>query len=136
VKLRYLDANVFVFAALDEGSRGDKARELLRSIATEDDRAATSSLTIDEVVWVLQGEGPREVAVREGQRLLAFPNLEVFDVAATDVFDSLAMMEDHERLDPRDAIHASVALNHGVHTVVSDDPDLEAVPDVERRPLV
>lgn len=133
--MRYLDANVFVFAVLDEGNRGRRAREVLRSIATEDERAATSSLTIDEVVWILQGEGPREVAIREGRRLLAFPNLQVFDVTAGDVFDSLAMMEDHDRLDPRDAIHASVALNHGVHTVVSDDPDLEAVPDVDRESL-
>lgn len=133
--MRYLDANVFVFAVLDEGKRGVRAREIVRATATEDRRAATSSLTIDEVVWILQGQGPRDVAIREGQRLMALPNLEIFDVGAEDVFDALAMMDEHGRLDPRDAIHASVALNHGVHTVISDDPDLDPVPELERRPL-
>lgn len=133
--MRYLDANVFVFAVLDKGERGQRARELLRAVATGEERATTSSLTIDEVVWILQGEGPREVAIQEGKRLMALPNLEVFDVTAEDVFHALSLMEDYGRLDPRDAIHASVAVGHGVHTVVSDDPDLEPVPDVEREAL-
>lgn len=135
MRLRYLDANVFVFAVLDEGVRGERARELLRAVAVEDEPAATSALTIDEVVWILQGQGPREVAVREGQRLMGLPNLRIFDVSAEDTFDALSLMEEHDTLDPRDAIHAAVAIGHGVYTVVSDDPDLGVVPELERRGL-
>lgn len=134
--LRYLDANIFLFAVLDEGPRGEHARSLLRRIVDGEERAATSALTLDEVVWILQGEGPREVAIREGQRLIGLPNLEILDVTAQDVLESLALMEDHQALDPRDAIHAAVALSHGIYTIVSDDPDLEGLPDLERQPLV
>lgn len=134
--MRYLDANVFVFAVLDEGPRGERARALLRKVVGEDGRAATSTLAIDEVVWSLQGEGPRDVAIQEGQRLMDLPNLEVFDVTAEDTFDALSLMEDEDTLDPRDAIHAAVAINHGIFTVVSDDPDLDGLPDVERQGLV
>jgi predicted nucleic acid-binding protein len=133
--VRYLDANVFVFAVLDGGQRGQRARDLLRAVAEKGEAAATSSLAIDEVVHTLMGEGPREVALREGQRLMALPSLEVFDVTAQDVFDALAMTEEDERLAPRDAIHASVALNHGIHTVVSQDPDLDGIANVDRQAL-
>lgn len=105
-------------------------------MTTEDDPAATSALAIDEVVWTLQGEGPRDVAIREGQRLMGLPNLQVFDVTAEDTFDALSLMEDNDTLDPRDAIHAAVAIGHGVYTVVSDDPDLGAVSEIERIALV
>jgi predicted nucleic acid-binding protein len=104
-------------------------------VAEKGEAAATSSLAIDEVVHTLMGEGPREVALREGQRLMALPSLEVFDVTAQDVFDALAMTEEDERLAPRDAIHASVALNHGIHTVVSQDPDLDGIANVDRQAL-
>lgn len=133
--MRYLDANVFIFAVLDEGPRGDRARELLRAVTTEDEPAATSALAIDEVVWTLQGEGPREVAIREGQRLMGLPSLQIFDVTAEDTFSALSLMEDEDKLDPRDAIHAAVAIGHGVYTMVSDDPDLDAVPKIEREEL-
>ncbi len=133
--LRYLDANVFLFAVLDEGPRGERARSLLRCVVDGEERAATSALTLDEVVWILQGEGPREVAIREGQRLIGLPNLEILDVTAQDVLDSLALMEEHQGLDPRDAIHAAVALSRGIYTVVSDDPDLDGMTELERQPL-
>lgn len=133
--MRYLDANVFVFAVLDEGARGDRARGLLRSVTTEDEPAATSALAIDEVVWTLQGEGPREVAIREGQRLMGLPNLQVFDVTAENTFDALSLMEENDTLDPRDAIHAAVAIGHGIYTIVSEDPNLGVVSEIEREGL-
>lgn len=120
---------------LDEGARGDRARQLLRTVTIEDEPAATSALAIDEVVWALQSEGPREVAIREGQRLMGLPNLQVFDVTAEDTFDALSLMQEQDSLDPRDAIHAAVAIDHGIYTVVSEDPDLGAVPEIEREGL-
>lgn len=134
-RLQYLDANVFLFAVLDEGDRGDSARGLLRSVVEGEARAATSALTIDEVVWILQGEGPREVAIQECQRLIGLPNLEMLDVTAEDALDALSRMEEDQGLGPRDAIHAAVAANHGIYTIVSDDPDLDQLPDVDREPL-
>lgn len=134
-RIRYLDANVFLFAVLDEGSRGDHARELLRNVVGGEELAATSSLTIDEVVWILQGEGPRDVAIKEGKRLLGLPNLDVLDVTAEDTLDVLSRMEEGPGLDPRDAIHVAVAANHGIYTIVSEDPALDGFADVERETL-
>lgn len=37
----------------------------------------------------------------------------------------------YESLKPRDAVHLSVALRNGIHTVVSDDDDFEDVDEVE-----
>lgn len=126
---------MFLFAVLDDGVRGDHARSLLRRTVEEGERAATSALTIDEVVWILLKEGPREVAIREGQRLLGLPNLEVLDVTAEAVLDAMSLMEAYRELSPRDAIHGAVAMEAGLYTIVSDDADLDAIPDLTREGL-
>lgn len=126
---------MFLFAVLDEGDRGDHARTILRRTVQEDERAATSALTIDEVVWILLKEGPRDVAIREGQRLIGLPNLEVLDVTAEAVLDATTLMEAHQELSPRDAIHGAVAMGAGIYTIVSDDADLDAIPDLIREGL-
>lgn len=133
--LLYLDANVFIFAILNDGEKGDAARDLVTAVVKGDEGAVTSTLTVDEVVWSVMREEPREVALAEGRRLVTMPNLRHLDVGRGEVAMSLMLMDAHEELDPRDAIHAACAISHGVYTVVSDDPDFDAVPDLERRPL-
>ena len=45
----YLDANVFIFAALSTKDYGDKAESLLDKVQRGEENAKTSALTFDEV---------------------------------------------------------------------------------------
>ncbi|MBS7626586.1 hypothetical protein KEJ51_06075 [Candidatus Bathyarchaeota archaeon] len=50
VETLYLDANIFVYAALNQKEIGDRARLLLREIQEGKPRAFTSAITFDELV--------------------------------------------------------------------------------------
>ena len=122
--MHYLDSNVFVYAALYDGPK-----------AAGREPAATASLTVDEVVWILSQEADRGVALEQGERLLSVPNLSVLDVTAQTMLGVLRHMDAYDHLTPRDATHLAAMIDHGVFTVVSDDADFDRVDEVERQPL-
>ena len=59
----YLDANVFIYAAINTQEIGEKARTLLQKIQQGDQQGATSALTFDEVFWSIKKRKP-ELASR------------------------------------------------------------------------
>ena len=72
----YLDSNVFILAALSDNSKAEKAKEVIKKIIMGQLEAATSSLTFDEVVWVVWKETKdRSLAIEEGLRILQFDNV-------------------------------------------------------------
>lgn len=131
----YLDANVFIYPVLYRGVKAARAKHILESVVRGGESAATASLTIDEVVWAFLNRLGRREAIRQGQRILAFPNLRVLDVRAQDVHGALGLMDRYAQLQPRDAVHAAVAINAGIFTIISDDADFEGVREVNHRGL-
>lgn len=127
----YLDTNIFVEANRRKGPEGNTPRELLERLRDGTLRAATSTLTIDEVVWVLMRLGDRSQAIQQGERILNLPNLHILDVRPLDVSRALRIMQKHG-LDPRDAIHAATALNADIRQIASDDTDFDRVPKLSR----
>lgn len=132
----YLDSNVFIYPALYEGEKADQAAELLKDIVAGEERAATASLTIDEVVWILSKEASREEALKEGERLLMLPNLRILEVSGETIATALGHMQKHRKLSPRDAIHLATATDHGIYTIITDDTDFEDTDVVESRGLL
>ncbi|MEA1925172.1 MAG: PIN domain-containing protein [Candidatus Altiarchaeota archaeon] len=132
--MRYLDANVFIYAALYDGKKAEHAREILREMV-EGDVAITSTLTIDEVVWIVWKESNREKAIKESVRILELPNLKVLSVDAKDAYSALNLMNKYQKLKPRDAIHLAVSLRAGVFRIISDDSDFDDVDEIEREKL-
>ena len=57
----YIDASVFVFAALNTKNAGDEARSLLRDVQTGKLEATSSALTFDELVWAVKRNRTSEV---------------------------------------------------------------------------
>lgn len=114
--MHYVDANVMVYAHLDSGPLGERARsKLTRTLQAG---ACTSALTLDEVLWAvkrLRGKADALAAAR-GVLLL---DLTVFPVDRRDLESALVHVEGG--LDPRDAIHAAVALRRKCKSIVSTD---------------
>lgn len=131
----YLDANAFIYPTLYDGPKAAGAETLLRRIVDGDEAGATSALTLDEVVWILSQRESRRVALEQGRRILQLPRLRILDVTAEHTLTMLRYLERHETLSPRDAVHLSVMDSHGIHGIVTDDRDFEAVPTVERHGL-
>lgn len=131
----YLEANVFCWAILYDGPRGDGARRILQDVVAGRQPGGTASPSIDEITWILQRERNRTLALEEAQRIMRLPNLEVFTVYSDLVTQSVDLMEEWDSLRPRDGLHAATALEHGIDSIASDDSDFEAIPERNRFPL-
>jgi predicted nucleic acid-binding protein len=130
----YLDSNIFIYAALNTGEYGSRARSLLQKIQGGEERAATSVLTFDETYWSVKKQRGTERALEAGEALLNFPNLELIPVNGELLAIALNLIKKY-RLDPRDAIHAATAITKKADAVVSTDAHFDKVKELRRRSL-
>lgn len=84
------------------------------------------------MICIVSQSASRDVALRQGERLLKFPNLRILSVGSRELLRVVKLMDAHEHLTPRDAIHVAAMTEHGIGSIVSDDGDFDAVPDVDR----
>lgn len=129
--MTYLDANVFIYAAMGAESKAVPAQKILQKVAEGDMDACTSTLTWDEIVWAVKKALGYNDAREEGIKFLAFPNLKLISADANIVAEAQRLITE-TKLKPRDAIHAASAIRHGIREFVSDDPDFDAVSEIKR----
>ncbi|MBI1972887.1 type II toxin-antitoxin system VapC family toxin [Candidatus Woesearchaeota archaeon] len=129
--MTYLDANIFLYAVLNEGILGQKSRALLSKIAKKETVGYTSCLTWDEFVYTLKKLFGREAAVDQGDKLLHFLNLHFLPTNELVLSEAQQLIEKYT-LDPRDSIHIASALVHNIPTIVSTDPDFDKVKEITR----
>jgi len=129
--MMYLDSTTFIWANLYNDKKAENARRLLDSIITGEEFSATSTLTFDEVFWIVKKERNFDIAMESGKALLEMKNLTFLEVNDTVLWRAHNLMGEY-RLDPRDAIHVACALVNGIHTIVSEDSDLDKVKEIER----
>lgn len=134
--MRYLDANVFLYAALYEGPKANRAVDILRELHDGAAPAVTSMLTIDEIAWKTQRLATRDAALAEAGSILRLPNLRLLPATAETMREAVLLMEQVPHLKPRDAVHAATAFAAGIFTIISDDKDFDKVPGLRREPLV
>jgi len=131
----YLDANVFLNAALNREKEGEKARDIIRKLQKGEIAAATSALSFDEVFWIVKKHRDFNKALKATKALLEIPNLIFLEVNDETLWSAYNLAEKY-RLDPRDAIHLASALNHGIFTIVSEDEDFDKVKEIKRRSVL
>lgn len=134
--MNYLDANVFIYAAI--GIPVDRkvvsAKELLKKIVRGEMRAVTSFLSWDEFVWIVRKIEGSNVAKEKGREFLLMPNLKFCIVDERVIIKSQEIVERYN-LHPRDAIHAASAIVYDVEGIVSDDPDFDSIRELKRMKL-
>jgi predicted nucleic acid-binding protein len=135
--VQYVDANVFLYPALyptETQLKAREAKEILLKIESGEIRAATSTLTWDEVVWVTTRLLGRNDGVAQGQKLLGFPNLGFISVDEGVIAQAQSLM-DRCKISPRDSIHVASALGRKTKTILSDDEDFDQIKEIKRTPL-
>ena len=136
--MAYLDSNIFIYQVLYSPEAQEKsrnARELLLKVENGELKAYTSTLTWDEVVWVITRTFGREEGTSQGRKLLGFPNLEFIDVDKITISTAQSLLGKYS-LRPRDALHIASALNKNIKTIISDDDDFDKVAEITRSPLL
>ena len=130
----YLDANVFIFAALNTEEYGGKALALLKKIQQGEVQAITSALTFDEIFWEVKKNRGMEKALEAAEAMLNFPNLEIISADREVISTALQIIRKYH-LAPRDAIHAATALMKKAETLVSTDSHFDNIKELKRKPL-
>ncbi len=130
----YLDSNVFLYAILNDGGLGIASKKILTRLAKNEFAGCTSFLTWDEFVYTLKKRFGKDIALREGEKFLYFPNLSFLKVDQAVIFEAQNFMKKYS-LNPRDAIHAASAFLNHAKEIISDDPDFDSIAELKRLPL-
>jgi uncharacterized protein len=134
--LIYLDANVFVYAALNRKTIGDKARSIIREVQRGKFVAVTSALSFDELVWAVKKQRGETEGALAGEVFLGMPRLTILDVKQELLSSALQLVRAYH-LHPRDSIHAASALSTGADYIVSEDRDYDALEaEIRRKPIL
>lgn len=91
----YIDANVFLYPTLYSEEQEPKvkgAKQTLYAIAEGKLQAYTSTLTWDEVVWIVKKTMGKEEAINQGRKLLGFSNLQWINVDENILSQAQALM--------------------------------------------
>jgi predicted nucleic acid-binding protein len=132
--LLYLDSGVFIYAALNRQSLGNRARQLLQKVDDGSEDAASCALTFDELVWVVSKYRSREDALAAGDAFLALRNLAIFRVDQDLLFSASTLMRRYP-LDPRAAIHAASAIIQRCSAMVSPDAHFDTLKEIRRKSI-
>ena len=126
----YLDSNFFLFSLFDQTTKGENARKLAQKVINGE-KAITSALTLDEVMWIVLKNKRKEALRSAVEGIYAMQNLSVKGVSESIPLDALALMEQFD-LKPRDAFHVAVMKSEGITEIASDDPDFDRVRGLKR----
>jgi len=126
----FIDANVFIYANFDNGKKGTWARSVLHSVI-QGKKAITSSLVLDEIMWVLV----RNKLAAEMRDVIAgiyaLPHVDIVPISSHAPLRSLDFMETHN-MKPRDALHVATMEEHNMKEIASDDKDFDRIPSIKR----
>lgn len=129
----YFDANVFILPQIYEESVDEvrKAKEYLIKLANGEIEGYTSTLTWDEIVYIigkLVGKNESQVA---GRKFLSFPNLKIVTIDLEILLKAQELIENFN-VKPRDAIHASCTLKFCNGNIISNDSDFDKIAGIKR----
>ena len=131
----YIDSNVFLYPVLYNGIKeSETAREILSDIEGKNIQAYTSTLTWDEVSYVVERIFGKTDSIEVGKRFLNFPFLRFIPVDDEIIRRSQVIREKYN-LKPRDSIHLSCAIERNISKIITDDADFDGIKEITRIPI-
>ena len=126
----YIDSNIFIFAATDEGELGEYCRKIIELINEQKITCAASYLVVDEVIWVLKKIVGKDDAIKIIKAMLSMP-IKWIEIDRSVIIKMVNIYKD-TTLDPRDTIHVSSMKEAGLSIILSEDRDFDKVEGIER----
>lgn len=124
----YLDANIIIYAAEGPAALPPALRATLLRVDSGELSAATSELTLAEVLVKPLRDRDAALADSYHRRLTSGPALSVVPVSRAVLSAAARIRADHISLKLPDAIHAATALLHGCTTYLTNDAGFTTVP--------
>ena len=131
----YIDSDVFLYPVLYNDIReSENARKILSEIEGKNIQAYTSTLTWDEISYVVERIFGKTDSIEVGKRFLNFPFLRFIPVDDEIIRRSQVIREKYN-LKPRDSIHLSCAIERNLSEIITDDADFDGIKEITRVPI-
>ena len=131
----YIDSNVFLYPVLyNDLKESESARDILTQIEKKNIKAYTSTLTWDEVSYVIERTLGKTDAIVGGKKFINFPFLRFIPVDEEIIRRSQVIREKYN-LKPRDSIHLSCAIERNISEFITDDADFDGIKEITRIPI-
>ena len=131
----YVDSNVFLYPVLYNDIKvSESAREILAEIEGKNIQAYTSTLTWDEVVYVVERTFGKTDSIEVGKKFINFPFLRFIPVD-DEIIRSGQVIREKYNLKPRDSIHLSCAFERNISRIITDDADFDGIKEITRVPI-
>jgi len=128
----FLDINIVMYAAGEAHPHKEPSAHFLRRVAHGELDVLTDSEALQEILyryWRLKRMAQGTVLVAEVVRLVPT----ILPVDKADALLASTLLTQHAQIEPRDAIHAAVMLNHSLTEIYSYDTHFDAIPGLKRR---
>ena len=131
----YIDSNVFLYPVLyNDIKESEAARKILSEIERKNIQAYTSTLTWDEVSYVVERTFGKTDSIEVGKRFLNFPFLRFIPVD-DEIIRRGQVIREKYNLKPRDSIHLSCAIERNISKIITDDADFDGIKEITRIPI-
>ena len=127
----FLDSNIFIYAYLGQGKQGADSKRLIERIHKGEQKATTSTLVTDEVLFYFLMHRDKEFAKKIWYNILDNPNLKI--LAVDEKVARAVMQYVDEGLEPRDAFHAATVEVYGLNTICSYDKGFDKIQNIKRQ---
>jgi len=131
VKKIYIDSNLLIDAAVDEGRYGEQARGVLFALQKGKIIGYTSVFTLDEVYYKILRLKSRKQAQAFCEAILEDASIRFVDASRKILSNSMQILRDSAFL-PRDAIHLATMNSLGIKVIYSNDGDFDSVKGIKR----
>jgi predicted nucleic acid-binding protein len=128
----FIDTNIFIYAAGAESPHKAPSLKLLKRIAGEELEACSDTEVLQEILyrhWHLK-DYEKGIRICEEASII-IP--QILSITREDLKSAMDLLRQTDfKIQPRDAIHAAVMLNHGVKLILSYDHHFDLVMGIKR----
>ena len=129
--MKLLDANIVIYSLGRDHPYREPCRAIINQLEERPHDYAVDAEMLQEILYVFSNRGDIKSGVEAVLRLLdLFPD--VIPITGAEIGTATRLIGQPPRLSVRDAIHAAVALEHGLEGIVTADKDFEHIPGLRR----
>ncbi len=117
--MRFVDTNIFIYALTAHPTFGQTAKHILERIE-KGEEAATSTIVLCEIAWVLEAMGKQSEIESTLQKILSYRTLKTIEISAEDLLTGANNMTIYH-VDFNDGVNIALMLRSDVSEVYSND---------------
>jgi len=141
--LRFLDANIFIYAyykpkrALTEKEEAmkEQARKIIQNISDGTEEVITTVVHISEIVNILKKGMTKDLLTHTILGLFMLDNITIID-ATKDAYFAAVVLGDDLKLEPNDALAIDVMRQNSISEIYSFDEHFDKIEGITRLPSV